>query len=443
MGFNFQDLGWCVTPDGSPSENNFFAKEVNWSATSNPWNPTFIEELLQAKTHCLRFMDWGVTNGSDVTAWSQRIPKTADHYHSGNTLPSPNHSGYGLAYEWMIDLCNRVNADIWVCIPHKADTIFTFQLATLIKDNLNAGLKAYFEYSNECWNDGFAQTGWIDAQRNIHGLVNPLTWQGREVYGFGDGGDCRWSEYVYFVCRTMNQVNKVFGTNSPRIVKVMAGQGAWGLGTGSNQMCEYHMACLQSPICNPWGIKIDAYAIAPYWGPGEHTPAGTEAAMREGLADCIDYLKNTRNALTGSNIPLICYEGGPDNFTTEDLDTCSFQYQLTIDALNAMAQHVQGIFNYYTFNGGGVWGLKKSVGDNPSIAPKWRGYMQWTSTVQATRQTDFKITPTKVSGASGVFNLLGQQTGEFGYGRGCFPIVQGMFISVPENSSAKPLQVIR
>ena len=370
VGFNFWNISWGGSVTGNGSEYNYFTTGVNWATTTNPWNPTFISELQQAKARCLRFMDWGCVNSSLVTTWSQRIPKTANHYLSGNTQPQRGETGYGIAYEWMIDLCNRVNADLWVCVPHLTDTNYAFQLATLIKNNLNTNLKVYVEYSNECWNDGFAQTGWLDAQRNINGLANPLTWQGKTVNGFGSGGDCRWSEYTYFVCRTMNQFNQVFGTNSPRVVKVMSGQAGWGQGTGMNQMCEYHLACLQTTNCNPWGIKIDAYAIAPYWNASDHTPTGTEASMRASLADCVTDLKDTRAALVGSNIPLVCYEGGPDNYSSQAITDSSFQYQLTIDALTAMALQVQGIFNYYTFNGGYIWGLKDEVGEDPSNTAK-------------------------------------------------------------------------
>jgi hypothetical protein len=165
--------------------------------------------------------------------------------------------------------------------------------------------------------------------------------------------------------------------------------------------------------------------------------------MRAGLADCVTDLTGVRSALTGTNIPLVCYEGGPDNFSTESLDTSSFQYQLTIDALNAMKLQVQGIFNYYTFNGGDVWGLKKQVGDNPAISPKWRGYMQWLSTVQAVRPIAFKIETAKFSGASILFNLLGQQAGAVGV-RGNLPFNgRGLFITVQDNSSVKPVLMIR
>jgi hypothetical protein len=385
MGANLWNVGWGSTVDGGQAEYNYFARNVDWAKTTDPWNPVFIEELKQAQIRTLRFMDWGLINNSTVATWDQRIPKTANHYLKDNVLPQSGGPGYGVAYEWMIDLCNKVNADMWINVRHLADTSYIRQLATLIKDNLNPDLKVYVEFSNECWNDGFAQTGWLDKQRNINGLANPLSWQGHNVYGFGNGGDCRWSEYVYHVCRTVNQFNQVFGADSKRLVRVMAGQVSWGHGTGSNQMAEYHMACLKSPICNPWGVSIDAYAIAPYWDASTHEPKGTEASMRASLADCAADMRGTLKALEGSGVRMIGYEGGADNYVTQGVANAEFQYRLTMDAMDSVSGLMQGVFNLYTFNGGDVWGLKKHVGDDPATAPKWRGYIDWLAKGTAVR----------------------------------------------------------
>jgi hypothetical protein len=436
VGANLWRVDWGSASGGAQPEYNYFASGVNWTTTTNPWNPTFISELQQANIKCLRFMDWGPTNGNQVVTWNQRISRTANHYNSGNTQPLDNGTGCGVAYEWMIDLCNRAGADMWVCVPHKADTNYAYQLACLTRDSLDSGLKVYVEYSNEVWNDGFSQTGWLDAQRNINGLANPLRWQGRNIYGFGSGGDCRWSECVYFTCRTMNQFNRAFGTNSPRVVKVLAGQLGWGDGTGYNQMCEYHMACLGTTICNPWGVKIDAYAGAPYYS------GASESAMRTSLADNVRYLQNTLNALVGSGLPLVCYEGGTDNFSTQSIANDPFQYQLTIDALNAFAGKVQGIFNWYTFNGGAVWGLKQKVGDDPSISPKWRGYMQWvTQNPQAPASSVPRATPALLSGAAMSCNLLGRRLDLSADTRGPVLCGQGVIIEAPGNRAGNTLRI--
>jgi hypothetical protein len=139
----------------------------------------------------------------------------------------------------------------------------------------------------------------------------------------------------------------------------------------------------------------------------------------------------------------VCYEAGPDNYSTQSIANASFQYQLTIDAFNALAPLVQGAFNYYTFNGGAVWGLKEQVGDDPSIAPKWRGYMQWLSTATVTNPIVSNISPVKRSRTYATFNLLGQHVRDVGVNRAFRYNAHGVFISVQDNAHAKPMSIIR
>jgi hypothetical protein len=108
-----------------------------------------------------------------------------------------------------------------------------------------------------------------------------------------------------------------------------------------------------------------------------------------------------------------------------------------------MKLQVQGIFNYYTFNGGDVWGLKKYVGDDPAISPKWRGYMQWLSTVRAVQPIAFKIGPIRSPGVSILFNLLGQQAEAFGVRGNLSTNRHGLFITMQDNSSGKPVLMVR
>ena len=63
--------------------------------------------------HTLRFMDWGRTNSSPMRHWSERTQP--DDY----TWTQKS----GIPYEWWIDLCNRKDADAWVCVPHAASTL--------------------------------------------------------------------------------------------------------------------------------------------------------------------------------------------------------------------------------------------------------------------------------------------------------------------------------
>jgi hypothetical protein len=359
VGCNFWRIDW-----GAGGWEHYFASGVNWSTTTNPWNPTFVSELQTAKMKCLRFMDWVITNGSAVQNWSQRIPKTANHYYSGNTVPllnsdgSPAGNGYGVAYEWQIDLCNRVGADMWVTVPHAATNDYQHQLATLILNNLNSNLKVYLEYSNECWNWGFYQTKYCDEQSTAVGIRD-----------LDVGAYCEpwWKYKIYASVRLFQEFETIWGVNNPRLIKVIGCQVGynWG-GYDYNHQIIGELACLNNSTINPTGIMPNAWAAAPYWG----TTVG----------DIGDLMLWAHNSLVGTGIKLICYEGGSDNYsdpagcTTRQVDP--LQEQLYIDALNALEPYCEGVFNQYCFVGD-CWGLKVSTGQAPSGAPKWRGATTW------------------------------------------------------------------
>ena len=95
----------------------------------------------------IRFMDWLRTNNSKLEKWADR-PKPDDATQAGEK---------GVALEFCIKLANTLNADPWLCLPHKADDDYVRQFAALVKKELNPKLKVYVEYSNETWNTIFGQ----------------------------------------------------------------------------------------------------------------------------------------------------------------------------------------------------------------------------------------------------------------------------------------------
>src|SRR5205823_7580756 len=75
----------------------------------------------------------------------------------------------GIAPEYMIELCNELNADMWVNIPYLAQDDFTVNFAKMVRDNLRPGLKVYVEWSNEVWNPspGFMTYQWAMRQIGV------------------------------------------------------------------------------------------------------------------------------------------------------------------------------------------------------------------------------------------------------------------------------------
>jgi hypothetical protein len=363
VGANFWRVDW-----GAEGWSLYFKDGLNWSTTTNPWNPTLVSELQQAKVKCLRFMDWVVTNGSNVSQWSQRIPKTANHYKSRNGVPllnsdgTPAGDGYGVAYEWQIDLCNRVGADIWITIPAHADWEYSHQLALLLKSNLDAGLRIYIEWSNEVWNWGFEQTRYANNRAAALGLSD---------IDVGAYAEPWWKYKVYASVRVFDQFEQVFGPNHPRLVKVLCGQlGYHWDGYSHNHMILGDLACLTDSTINPNSITINAYGVAPYWG----------SPSRSNLAEITRMMGWAHNSLNVTGIPLVCYEAGSDNYS--DPAGCATvqadpgQEQLYLDGLGMLEQYCEGVVNQYCFVGE-CWGLKKAPGQPASAAPKWRGALQW------------------------------------------------------------------
>ncbi len=116
-----------------------------------PFNPVFLERLKPFKV--IRFMDWQRTNDSVVQQWAKRTkPSSYTQADRG-----------GVAIEHLVDLCNRIGADPWFCIPHQAGPDYIRGFAALVNGSLGQDRKVYIEYSNEVWNAMFGQYRWVEA----------------------------------------------------------------------------------------------------------------------------------------------------------------------------------------------------------------------------------------------------------------------------------------
>ncbi len=122
------------------------------NATSS-FHPLFLSRLQAFKV--LRFMDWQKINGSNEIDWDTDRKKPTHAFQ--------NDDAGGVALEYIIELCNDLNADPWFCMPHQADDNYVTQFAQYVKDNLeDPDATIYVEYSNELWNDRFSQYFWLD-----------------------------------------------------------------------------------------------------------------------------------------------------------------------------------------------------------------------------------------------------------------------------------------
>ncbi|HLD28498.1 MAG TPA: chitobiase/beta-hexosaminidase C-terminal domain-containing protein [Patescibacteria group bacterium] len=244
----------------------------------------------------IRFGNWQKINESASNLnWSERT-----------TTQTYNQTGdWGIAPEYVIELCNRINSDCYISIPENAPDSYVRGYAQLIKQNLNVGLKVYVEYSNEIWNSGFSAFGYCRDQ----GLQK----------GFDTNNTAATQKYQVFRSSEIWQIfEQELGDD--RVVNVLSGQAANS--SWAERLLEYSLVSTY----NPSATLPEVFAIAPYVG-GEidnEMASGSQPATVDAVfnrlnhwLNCTDSSKCFRqeviNNLVFTNqygIDLVAYEGG-------------------------------------------------------------------------------------------------------------------------------------
>ena len=264
--------------------------------------PTFNAKFLDGLRpfHAFRFMDWIQTNGSNESSWSTRVTK--DYYSQGTTK--------GASYDYAIELCNELDADAWVTIPHKADDNFITQAAILWRDGLRPNRKVYLEFSNEIWNWQFAQTSYINDNAPGHPNANVSN----DLAAIQTGGGNFPEKDAYMMARCFRLWKPQFtGSNVNRLVRVATGQHGWADNT--RRILNYLFDVDKS--------GCDMFSVGGYFNFQEkdHLVWNSKCASVTPL-EVIDstfadynanegsWTDNTANFINERGIPYIVYEGG-------------------------------------------------------------------------------------------------------------------------------------
>lgn len=327
----------------------------------------------------LRFMEWNATNNSTVVSWADRT-----------TEASATQAGRaGGTYESMIDLSNQLQQDPWITIPARANDDYVRQLAILVRDRLDPGLKVFVEYSNETWNSTFNQSSYVQSE----GLALSLD---SSPFTAGQKFVAKRSAEIWSI------FDQEFGTESAdRIVKVLASQ------SNNPFVSETRLAALTDPAINPTGIMPDTLAVASYFG-----FSVADDLVREGLVNnvTVDQIIDRLRTDLETRVPgelaaqkafadqydlwLITYEAGQhligtfanlnNNLLTEKLIAVNRDprmYQLYQDHLDLLVEYEVALnsnFNYvYEPNRFGSWGLKENQRQSIDEAHKYRAVIDW------------------------------------------------------------------
>ncbi len=211
------------------------------SYASQVFHPDFLAKLTNYRA--VRPMQWAETNGSAQEVWSARTRMSQARW---------NNHGYGVPVELMVALANRLQQDLWVNMPHKADDDFMTRYALLVKGLLHPALKVYVEYSNEVWNGSYEypQSLWVQSQGKSRWPASPesdftkqINWHGMRTARMCDLWKAAWAG------------------DSARVICVMGAQ------SGNPWTASQALDCplwTEGAPCYRHGI--DAVAIGPYFG---------------------------------------------------------------------------------------------------------------------------------------------------------------------------------
>jgi hypothetical protein len=218
----------------------------------------FINLCKSASFACYRY--YTVSNTWDgavvfpaLSKWSNRkLPADANQ---ANML-AMNGKVEGWCWEYIVELANILNKDIWINLNVCVDDNYITSLAQKLKNELNPGINIYVEYGNEVWDPNWhVQDKWVDAQAKTLGI------------GIIEN-------YARNVVRLSNLFKSVYGSKAinSKIRIVSGAQQGW-VGRSETQL-NYIKNNLGDPKDFIWAL-----APATYFN-------GTGASIEEALNEC-------------------------------------------------------------------------------------------------------------------------------------------------------------
>ncbi|MFM7110415.1 MAG: hypothetical protein ACKO26_04675, partial [Planctomycetota bacterium] len=342
-----------------------------WSpgSSGSPFHPKFLEKLDPFDT--IRFMDWAETNASDIVSWSDLRPYNHATQQSGEFRN-------GVSPEYMVELCNEIDANAWVNMPHMADDDFVRRYATLVRDTLEPGRKVFVEWSNETWNGGYGFEGfqWVTEQLALPG----------NSYLQGD----RWAFVAREARRDFDIWSEVFAGQADRLVRVVAGQQAnsWI----ADQIASRMDGRFDVISCSAY-IHLDDQARSLMGA--STTPGQVIDALLGAIPTATAWVSDHKRvaddwaARLGRPIGLVAYEAGPHlDGRNQPCQDAFFEAGSNPRMREVYSSLLSGCrdagldsFLQYSLTGAlypasfGAFGALDSIDQNPSAAPKYQALL--------------------------------------------------------------------
>lgn len=335
------------------------------------FHPEFLAKF--ANFDVIRFLNWTRSNNSPLVEWNER---TQPQFQTQDSVR-------GIAPEYLCELCNRLQADAWVNVPHLASDDYVAQYAAFLRDNLDPGLRVFVEHSNELWG-GFGQGDYAQQQGLAANLSNdPYT------------ARIRWhsqrSVQIFQIFET------AFASSPERIVRVMGA--AHHDPFSISEALDWQNARLET----------DVLATAPYIGGKLGLPANAEATKLMSIAEVIQAMDDdsvlsaqktlaNRALCDARGVAYVAYEGGQalygqGGYETDPVLGALFSavnrdpgmQQLYLDHHTRWFDNGGGLFVAFTYigqyNASGCWGLFETQQQDTQLSYKYLGLLDYVASL--------------------------------------------------------------
>lgn len=287
----------------------------------------------------------------------------------------------GVAYEYLIELANRLNSDLWLTVYHGANQNYFDELAKLVNERLEAGRRVFLEISNEVWNTDEPYLPQYNYFRN----------SGLEA---GYASDPDTAGAMAFAKKTANLWSAFLSefegpgaVSSERIVKVLP------VFIASTDRTRRLLDALENQDLSPFGLLPDQLAVGAYFGfglPDEGYELGlTGEALSgyllekspESIRETLDFSREQADLAQSVGATLSAYEGGQhftavDHFQNDAVNQAIFSAntapeigRLYLDFLNGW-EKIQGtnVFMAYAYTS-----RQGDYGDFGLVTSAWPG----------------------------------------------------------------------
>ncbi len=247
-----------------------------------------------------------------VAEWADRTPPGYCCQSEARTYKG---ASTGTAWEYLIQLCNEVNADLWANIPFLATDDYIRRLATLVRGKLDQDRKVYVEYSNEVWNSYP-----YDGNRNHDSAVAEVKRGGSPLNFDNETNDWFWAwrrtakrgKEISDIFRSVFGDDAMMSRVRPLLMS-QQGNGQATLGMGLNLMMFYYGDSGRVAHPHPPSYYFYGAGGAAYYSPSAGFTADnvwTSGEMDTARNASTYFVPDVRLCAT-MGLKRIAYEGGP------------------------------------------------------------------------------------------------------------------------------------